>query len=69
MTMRQRIYNFYVTSHRFNGGGRGFAIGFDSEKAAYVFAEIVLFGWGCVKADWQMEREFPAWYHSRVTGA
>ena len=24
--MRQRIYNYYVTSHRFNGGGRGLQV-------------------------------------------
>lgn len=67
--MRQRIYNYYVTSHRFNGGGRGFAIGFDSEKVAHVFADYVLFGWGTVKADWQIERDFPDWFHRHVEGA
>lgn len=67
--MRQRIYDFYVISARFNGRGRGFAIGFDSEKAAHVFADFFLFGWGEVKADWQMERDFPTWFHNHVAGA
>lgn len=67
--MRQRIYNFYVLSHRFDGHGRGFAVGFDSEKAAHVFANYCLFGWAYVQADWQVERNFPEWYQSRVTGA
>lgn len=67
--MNKRIYNYYVTSHRFNGAGRGFAIGFDSEKAAHIFADIILFGWADVLADWQLEREFPDWFHRHVEGA
>lgn len=65
--MRKRIYDYYVVSARFNGRGRGFAIGFDSEKAAHIFADVILFGWGQVLADWQVERDYPTWYHSRVS--
>ena len=67
--MRKRIYNYYVTSHRFNGADRGFAIGFDSEKAAHIFADVVLFGWADVLADWQHEKRYPEYYHSHVAGA
>lgn len=65
--MKNRIYNFYVTSHRFNGAGRGFAIGFDDERAAHIFADYVLFGWASVLADWQVEKKFPTWFHGHVS--
>lgn len=37
-------HNYYVTSYRYNGRGRGFVVGFDSRPAAYAFATWVLFG-------------------------
>ena len=67
--MRNRIYNYYVISARFNGLGRGFAIGFDDERAAHIFCDYFLFGWGQVLADWQLEKRFPEWYHTHVEGA
>lgn len=42
--MNNRTYNYYVTSYRYNGRGRGFVVGFDSRTAAYAFATWVLFG-------------------------
>ena len=57
--MKKSVYNYYVTSANFNGRGRGFAVGFDSRKAAYVFAEIVLFGFAEV-VPWDVfQNRFP----------
>ena len=57
--MKTRAYNYYVTSANFNGRGRGFAIGFDSRKAAYVFASFVLFGFAEVLTWYEFENRFP----------
>ena len=67
--MRKRIYDFYVISPRFNGAGKGFAIGFDSIKAAQFFSAYFLLGFGRVIYDWQMEKQFPDWYYTHVKGA
>lgn len=57
--MKHRIHNYYVTSYRYNGRGRGFAVGFDSEKAAYVFATFVLFGFAEVMTWNDFENRYP----------
>lgn len=57
--MKKRDYNYYVTSARFNGRGRGFAVGFDSRKAAYTFAMIILFGFAEVVSWHEFENRYP----------
>lgn len=65
--MKHRIYNYYVLSSRFDGEGRGFAVGFDSEKAAYVFANYFLLGFCRVVPDWLVERDYPRWFYGHVS--
>jgi len=65
--MRQRIYNFYVLSPRFDGEGRGFAIGFDDVKAAHVFADYFMLGFGKVVDDYYLESNFPKYYYDHVS--
>lgn len=60
--MKKRTYNYYVTSFRFNGRGHGFAIGFDSERAAWIFAAWILFGFAEVLPWWEFENRFPDYY-------
>lgn len=50
--------NYFVTSARYNGRGRGFAVGFDSRKAAYTFATFVLFGFAEVLPWWEFENRY-----------
>lgn len=57
--MKHRIYNYYVCSARFNARGSGFVVGFDSRKAAYTFATLVLFGFADVLEWWQFENRYP----------
>lgn len=57
--MKTRTYNYFVTSARFNGRGRGFAVGFDSEKAAYIFATFFLFGFAEVIPWNEFENRYP----------
>ena len=57
--MNNRPANYYVCSFRFNGRGTGFALGFDSERAAYVFASFVLFGFAEVLPWYEFENRFP----------
>ena len=56
--MKNRAYNYYVTSANFNVRGRGFAVGFDSRKAAYAFATFVLFGFAEVMPWYEFEKRF-----------
>lgn len=56
--MKTRTYNYYVTSANFNGRGRGFAVGFDSRRAAYAFATYVLFGFADVLPWWEFENRY-----------
>ena len=58
--MKNRTYNYYVTSANFNGRGRGFAIGFNSRRAAYYFASFVLFGFAEVLPWWEFENRYPS---------
>lgn len=58
--MKKKIFNYYVTSANFNGRGRGFYIGFDDRKAAYVFATFCLFGFADV-LPWEL-------FHNRFPG-
>ncbi|MBR5594614.1 MAG: hypothetical protein IKW46_11170 [Bacteroidaceae bacterium] len=57
--MKDKVFNYYVTSANFNGKGRGFAVGFDSRKAAYAFATFVLFGFAEVMPWHEFENHFP----------
>ena len=57
--MKNRIYNYYVTSANYNGRGRGFAVGFDSRKAAYTFVTFVLLGFAEVLTWHEFEMRFP----------
>ena len=57
--MNNKTYNFYVCSYRFNGRGSGFRVGFNSRKAAYVFASFVLFGFAEVLPWHEFENRFP----------
>lgn len=65
--MRNRIYNYYVLSARFDGNGRGFAIGFDNETAAHLFATYVLVGFSSVVSDYYMEMRYPQYYHDKIS--
>ena len=56
--MNEKTHNYYVTSANYNGRGRGFAVGFDSQKAAYVFATFVLFGFAEVMTWYDFETRF-----------
>lgn len=60
--MNNRAYNYYVTSANFNGRGRGFAVGFDSRKAAYVFASFFLLGFAEVISWYEFEQRFPDYF-------
>lgn len=57
--MKNKAYNYYVCSARFNGRGSGFAVGFDSQKAAYTFATFVLFGFAEVLPWYEFENKYP----------
>lgn len=57
--MKNKVYNYYVCSARFNGRGSGFAVGFDSRKAAYTFATFVLFGFAEVLPWYEFENKYP----------
>lgn len=57
--MKTRTHNYYVTSYRFNGRGRGFVVGFDSRVAAYAFATWVLFGFAEVLPWYEFENRYP----------
>ena len=61
------IKNHYVTSLRFNGQGRGFAIGFDSYYKAKLFAITFLFGFADIITEAQLEDKFPAYFHYLVS--
>lgn len=65
--MRISLKNYYVISLRFNGRGKGFAVGFDTKKAAYYFATFILFGFGDVLEDWQLETRFPRYFHDKIS--
>lgn len=58
--MRKESYRpYFVTSAHFDGHGHGFCVGFDSRKAAEVFAIVCLFGFAEVLEWWQFENRFP----------
>ena len=56
--MNEKSHNYYVTSFRYNGRGRGFAVGFNSRRAAYYFATFVLFGFAEVLPWWEFENRY-----------
>lgn len=64
--MRNRIYNYYVLSLNFNGKGKGFAIGFDSEYLARIFSIYCLLGTGDIVPDYYLEKYYPEYYHSKI---
>lgn len=57
--MKSKTHNYYVTSANFNGRGRGFAVGFDSRRAAYAFATFILFGFAEVMPWYVFDKRFP----------
>lgn len=57
--MKNRPHNYLVSSANFNGRGRGFAVGFDSEKAAYIFASFFLFGFAEVMPWHEFDNRYP----------
>lgn len=57
--MQKKLKNYYVCSARFNGLGSGFAVGFDSEFAAYLFATYVCFGFAEIVPWWLFENKYP----------
>lgn len=59
MKTKQKNFNYYVCSARFNGRGSGFCVGFDSRKAAYTFATFVLFGFAEVLPWFEFENKYP----------
>lgn len=65
--MKNRIYNYYVLSPRFNGRGKGFAVGFDEYLAARIFATYFLLGTGNVVSDYTLEYNFPTYYHNLIS--
>lgn len=56
--MTHRPHNYYVTSFRFDGMGRGFVVGFDSRRAAYYFATFCLFGFAEVLSWWEFTNKY-----------
>ena len=56
--MNEKTRNYYVTSFRYNGRGRGFTVGFNSRRAAYYFATFVLFGFAEVLPWWEFENKY-----------
>lgn len=56
--MKLKPHVYYVTSANFNGRGRGFAVGFDSRRAAYAFATFILFGFAEVMPWYEFENRF-----------
>lgn len=57
--MKAKVHNYYVVSANFNGRGRGFAVGFDSRKAAYYFATFCLLGFAEVLSWYEFENRYP----------
>ena len=57
--MTKKPHNYYVTSANYNGRGRGFALGFDSQKAAYYFTTFCLLGFAEVLPWWEFENRYP----------
>ena len=54
---------YVVISARFDGHGHGFAVGFDSRKAADYFATFCLFGFAEVLEWWQFENRYPDYFN------
>lgn len=63
----KRIHDYYVVSYRFDGQGRGFSFGCNSEATAYLFVRLFLFGFGQVLEWWQLEDRYPAYYHKLIS--
>lgn len=63
----KRIHNYYVIGLRFNGKGRGFAIGFDEAYLAYFVANRLLLGLARVVNDYQLESWFPDYYQEIIS--
>lgn len=54
--------NNYVTTARFDGQGRGHVFGFNSLKAAHLFAHYVLFGFAEVYTWDAFFRKYPNYF-------
>lgn len=66
-SMKRRIHDYYVLSFRFNGKGKGIALGFDSEYAAYFVASRIFLGFAKVASDYQLESWYPEYYHNLIS--
>lgn len=62
-----KIHDYYVCSYRFNGLGKGFAIGLDDEWLAYFIAGRLLLGFADVLTEWQLENRYPTYFHNLVS--
>lgn len=62
----KNIKNHYVITPNFNGRNQGKAFGFDSCRLANLFAAICLLGFCEVITESELERRFPAYFHSLV---
>lgn len=62
----RNIKNHYVITPNFNGHDQGKAFGFDSYRLANLFASICLLGSCEVITECELERRFPAYFHSLV---
>lgn len=65
--MKNRMHNYYVLSLRFNGAGKGFALGFDSEYSAHFVASRILLGFASVVDDYTLESRYPTYYHNLIS--
>lgn len=64
---RHHLKDYYVLSLRFDGNGKGFAIGFDSEYSAYLFARLLMIGFADVVTDYQLEQRYPSYFHQLIS--
>ena len=54
--------NYYVTTARFDGHGRGYVFGFNSPSAAYFFARVFLFGFAVVLSWGAFFEKYPQYF-------
>lgn len=61
------LKNYYVVSLRFNGLGKGFAIGVDDEWTAIFLARVCFLGLADVLTEYQLELKYPTYFHQIVS--
>lgn len=64
--MKNKIYNYYVISARFDGQGKGFALGFNNQLSAMLFCNYVCMGFASIVPDYYLEEFYPQYYHNLV---